>query len=131
MNDNLQLEEMIQGKEKHYSEKGFNNTLKKFGKKLGFKGMHTAATLYCAVKSPDMPKHNKLIIFGALGYFILPFDVVADFLPMVGLTDDLFVITTALSKVYLSITDDMKQDAHQLLKKKLGDRYDAVELDDK
>lgn len=131
MKSNLHLAEMIKGKEKHYSEKGFNNTLKKFGKKLGYKGMHTAATLYCAVKSPDMPKRNKLIILGALGYFILPFDVVADFLPMVGLTDDLFVITAALSKVYLSITDDMKQEAHQILKNTFGDYYNATEVEDK
>ena len=70
-----------------------------------------------------------MIILGALGYLILPFDVVADILPFVGLSDDLFVLTTALTKVFMSIDDDMKNDAHALLKEKLGDRYEYEQLD--
>ena len=106
---------MITGNEKHYSDKKFLNKFKNFGGSLGYKALHAAATLFVALKSPDMSKANKLIVLAALGYFILPFDLVADFLPLVGLTDDVFVILTALGKVYLSITDDMKQEAKKLV----------------
>lgn len=41
-----------------------------------------------------------------------------DFLPLSGLTDDAFVILTALGKVYLSITDEMKLEAKQLVETK-------------
>ena len=48
-----------------------------------------------------MPKANKLIVLGALGYFIFPVDVIADFLPLVGLTDDAFIILTALESIFI------------------------------
>lgn len=120
MNEESNFNKMIDGQEKHYSDNKFLTKLKGFGGGLGYKAMHAAATLFVAIKSPDMSKANKLIMLGALGYFILPFDVIADFLPLVGLTDDVFIILTALGKVYLSITDDMKNEAKSLLEKKVG-----------
>lgn len=123
MNEKFDFDQMIQNKEQHYSDKGFLNKVVSSGGKLGSKALHAAATLFVALKSEGMPKADKLIVLGALGYFILPFDLVADILPLVGLSDDMFVITAALAKVYMSITDEMKADAHTLLQEKLGDRY--------
>lgn len=127
MNEEQKLQQMIEGKDKHFSDAGFLNKMKHVGAKLGFKGLHAAATLYVALKSPSMSKTNKMIILGALGYFILPIDLVVDILPFVGLSDDLFVVTAALAKVVMSIDDDMKQEAHGLLKNTFGDRYDYEE----
>lgn len=124
MKEDMDLDKMIGGKSKYYSDKKFLNKLQKFGVGLGYKTMHAAATLYYALKSPDMSKQNKLYILGALGYFILPLDLITDLLPLVGFTDDVLVITAALTKVYTSITEDMKDDAHRLLKKTFGDNYD-------
>lgn len=125
MNEKLDFDQMIENKEQHYSEKGFLNKIASIGGKLGSKALHAAATLFVALKSENMPRSSKLIILGALGYFILPIDLIVDVLPLVGLSDDTFVITAALAKVYMSITDDMKADAHALLREKLGDRYKA------
>ena len=123
MNEKFDFDEMIQNKEKHYSEKGFINKISSSGGKLSSKALHAAATLYVALKSDDMPTSNKLVMLGALGYFILPVDLVVDVLPLIGLSDDVFVITAALAKVYMSITDDMKEQADGWLRKKLGTRY--------
>ena len=123
LTEKYDLNKMIEGREQHYSDGKFLKKVKKQGTGLGMKALHAAATLFVALKSPDMPKSNKLIVLGALGYFILPFDLVADVLPLVGLTDDAFVILTALAKVYTAITDDMKVDAHRLLKEKFGEKY--------
>jgi len=123
MGEQYDFQEMVKGKEKHYSEKGFLNKIKSVGGKIGAKTLHEVATLFVALKSDEMPTANKLIVLGALGYFILPLDVIADFLPLLGLSDDVFVITTALAKVYGSITDDMREEADSLLKNKLGSRY--------
>ena len=120
MAEKFDFNQMIEGKEQHYSNKGFLTKFKGVGSKLGLKGAEAAATLYVALKSPDMSRANKLILAGALGYFILPFDIVADLLPVVGLSDDVFVMTMALTKVFMSITDDMKEEAHQLVAEKLG-----------
>ena len=117
MEQKYDFEQMTAGTEKYYSDKKFKSKFMKIGDVLGKKAMEAAATLYVALRSPDMPKSNKVIVLAALGYFILPFDIIADFLPIAGLTDDTFVILTALGKVYLEITDDMKLEAKQLVEK--------------
>lgn len=122
MSEKFEFDQMIEGKEQHYSNKGFLTKFKGVGSKLGVKGAEAAATLYVALKSPDMPRTNKLIMAGALGYFIMPFDVVADLLPLVGLSDDVFVMTMALTKVFMSITDDMKDEARELVAEKFGSK---------
>ncbi|BDH59964.1 hypothetical protein MTP04_00940 [Lysinibacillus sp. PLM2] len=123
MKEDFQLD-VVTGKEKHFSPKKFVQKLKDSGFKLGFKALHGAATLYSALKSSDMPKKNKLLIAGVLGYFILPTDLIADFLPALGLADDAFLIMQAMSTIYSSITDEMKEEGHQLLKKMFGDKYE-------
>jgi uncharacterized membrane protein YkvA (DUF1232 family) len=85
--------------------------------------LHGVATLYVALKSPDLPKEHKLMILGVLGYFILPIDLIADILPTVGLADDIVIITKAISVIYSSITDEMKEEAHEVVRKILGDKY--------
>ncbi|WP_235615983.1 DUF1232 domain-containing protein [Metasolibacillus sp. FSL H7-0170] len=118
------MEKVIANKDKHFSNDKFLTKVKASGLKLGMSTLHAASTLFFAVKSPDMSKANKLIILGALGYFILPFDIIADILPLVGLTDDVLIITAALAKVYSAITVETKLEAHQFLKKTFGERYD-------
>ncbi|MEK4630289.1 MAG: DUF1232 domain-containing protein [Solibacillus sp.] len=120
MSEQYNFDKMINEQEKHYSDKKFLNKMVNFGGGLSKKAMNAAAMLYVALKSPDMPKSSKLIVLGALGYFILPFDLVADFLPLAGLTDDTFVILAALGKVYMSITDEMKIEAQDLVEAKFG-----------
>lgn len=127
MSEQYNFEKMIEGQDQHYSDKKFLHKMKKLGGGLGNKAMQAAATLYVALRSPDMPKSSKLIVLGALGYFILPLDLVVDFLPLFGLTDDAFVILTALGKVYLSITDEMKEEAKGLIDSKLGSQEDVVQ----
>ena len=123
MDENFQLEPVIRGKEKHYTPNKFLNKLRETGLNLGFKALHGVATLYCALKSPNLPKEHKLMIVGVLGYFILPIDLIADFLPAVGLADDTVIIVKAISVIYASITDEMKEEGHELLKKIFGEKY--------
>ncbi len=123
MKEDYQLT-IVNGKEKHYSPKMFISKLKNSGTQLGFKALHGAATLFSAIKSPDMPKQNKLLIAGVLGYFILPTDLLADFLPAVGLADDAFLIMQAISTISSSITDEMKEEGHLILKKMFGEKYE-------
>ena len=43
----------------------------------------SGAAFYCAT-DPQTPKRVKLILVGAIAYFIFPTDAIADFLPPVG-----------------------------------------------
>lgn len=47
--------------------------------------------LISALENPDCPAHYKALIIGAIGYIVLPFDIVPDALPGVGWVDDLTV----------------------------------------
>jgi uncharacterized membrane protein YkvA (DUF1232 family) len=61
------------------------------------------AGYYCAF-DPATPRRVRLILVGALAYFVLPTDVMPDFLPLVGFTDDVTVLLTALGTVAGHIT---------------------------
>ena len=61
------------------------------------------AAFYCATDR-ETPTRAKAVLLGALAYFILPIDVIPDFIPLLGFTDDAAVIATALA----TITDNLK-----------------------
>lgn len=123
MTEQQGFEQVIDGKDKYYSDDKFIKKVQSNGLQLGFKALHAATTLFVALKSPQMPNSQKLIILGALGYLILPIDLVADFLPVIGLADDALIIIKAVMSVYNHVDDSMEQEAHMLLKKWFGDRY--------
>jgi uncharacterized membrane protein YkvA (DUF1232 family) len=61
------------------------------------------AGYYCAFDR-STPLKVKGILLAALAYFILPFDVIPDFLLGLGFTDDLAVLVTAMGLVRKHIT---------------------------
>ncbi len=72
------------------------------------------AAFYCAT-DPHTPKRVKLILIGAIAYFIFPTDAVADLLPIIGFADDAAVLAAALTQVAGSITDEHRKKARQAL----------------
>ncbi len=61
------------------------------------------AAWYCAF-DPATPVKVKGTLLAALAYFILPFDVIPDFLLVLGFTDDVAVLMTALAMVRGHVT---------------------------
>jgi uncharacterized membrane protein YkvA (DUF1232 family) len=49
----------------------------------------TLGKLLSALDNPATPASLKALIIGAIGYIILPIDLIPDMLPVVGYTDDL------------------------------------------
>jgi uncharacterized membrane protein YkvA (DUF1232 family) len=56
------------------------------------------AAYYCAFDHAT-PMQVKAALVGALAYFLLPFDIMPDVLPLVGFTDDAAMLLTALRMV--------------------------------
>ena len=56
------------------------------------------AAYYCAFDRAT-PLQVKTALLGALAYFVLPFDFVPDFLPLIGFTDDAAILITAIRMV--------------------------------
>lgn len=112
---------------KHFSESDFWKKLKNVARKAGLKVVYAALLLIYVVKSPLTSKTDKGKILGALGYFILPIDVVPDWIPLAGYTDDLAALTWAIYSVAKNITPEIKQQAKDKLRDLFGE-YDEKEL---
>ena len=70
---------------------------------------------YYAMLDPRTPAKSRLILIGALAYFVSPFDVVPDFLFAVGFVDDVSILLAALAAVRSSIRDEHREAARRAL----------------
>ena len=113
----------------NYSEKNFFKKIGRFAKKAGIKTVYYALVLYYTLVDPATPSKYKAIIAGALGYFILPFDLLPDFFPAAGMVDDWGALVAAVAYVITAITPEHKAKAQALLHDWFGD-YDSNDLGD-
>jgi uncharacterized membrane protein YkvA (DUF1232 family) len=74
------------------------------------------AAYYCAFDR-QTPLHVRAALWGALAYFIMPFDVIPDYLPLIGYTDDAAVLAAALRLVATHIKPEHREAARRALKK--------------
>ncbi|MDO3408474.1 YkvA family protein [Saccharibacillus sp. CPCC 101409] len=109
------MNETIQGYGKEYSEESFWDKIKKFGKKAGVKVVYAALLLFYTLKDRDVPPWAKSVIIGALAYFIAPIDLIPDFIPVAGYTDDLGTLLAALGVVSSQIDDEIRGKARARL----------------
>ena len=70
-----------------------------------------ALILYYCAKDRNVPTHVKAVIIGALGYLIVPFDVVPDMMPILGLLDDLAVLLVAYRYIEEYLTSAHRESA--------------------
>jgi uncharacterized membrane protein YkvA (DUF1232 family) len=79
-----------------YSESRFWSVLTRAVAAVGAAALRPALELYFIMKSPQTPIWAKATALGALGYLILPIDLIPDALPGIGWTDDITVMLSAL-----------------------------------
>ena len=91
-----------------YTEAGFWQKLRRYATVAGREVVEKALLLFYAAQEEKAPKWAKATIAGALGYFIVPLDAVADLTPAVGYADDLGVLVLALAAVATYINDDVR-----------------------
>ncbi len=75
-------------------EQGFWPKFRRMAAHLPFADELLAA--YYAAMDPETPTQVRLVIIGALAYFVVPMDLVPDFVIGLGFTDDAAVLATAL-----------------------------------
>ena len=105
--DNLTSKE-LQPYGRHYNEEDFWKKLRRIASKVGVKVVYYALVLYYTMVGESVPMKYKAIIAGALGYMILPMDLIPDFLPFAGLADDWAALLAAVTYVSGSITATVK-----------------------
>ena len=95
----------------HYNEEGFWKKLRKLAGKAGAKTAYYALVLFYTLTDENTPARYKAIIAGALGYMILPMDLIPDFLPFTGMADDWAALAAAVAYVASAITPEIKAKA--------------------
>ncbi|MBR1516739.1 MAG: DUF1232 domain-containing protein [Bacteroidales bacterium] len=131
--------------EKEYSEDRFWDKIKRHASKAGAEVVYIALLLYYAMVSGDSSLsnkgrivgtvarlfgsktiRNKSVIIGALGYLILPVDVVPDLLPFLGYSDDLMALILAYKAISDSIDDAVRSKAQSKVRELFGDVDETV-----
>ncbi len=97
----------------------FWSTLRKAANILPM-GEEVTAAYYCALDK-ETPTKVRGTLLAALAYFVLPLDIVPDFILGLGFTDDLAVIMAAIGAVRSHITDAHRLAARQALAEKSDD----------
>ena len=89
-------DDVRQSREKTVRRK-FWPTLRKAIRHVPF-ARDVVAAFYCAL-DPQTPTRVRGILLAALAYFVMPFDIIPDFMAVVGYTDDIAVLTAAFRMV--------------------------------
>ena len=91
--------------------KGFWSKLKQNLARVPLADQVVAA--YYAAFDPATPFRTKAMLLAALAYFIMPFDVIPDFILGFGFTDDMTVLLTAFGLIRTHVTDEHRERAKQ------------------
>jgi uncharacterized membrane protein YkvA (DUF1232 family) len=110
-----------------YNEQDLLSKTTKAAKKAGIKVIYLVLLLYYVLKSPKVKMADKGKIWGALGYFILPIDLIPDFIPVAGYTDDLAALLWAFYAVAKNVTPEIEAQAKKKLHDWFGD-YDEADI---
>ncbi len=86
-------------------------------KKILHKAVYALLLGYYALKEPSVSLKDKGIIYGALAYFVIPFDFIHDWLPFAGVADDFMALVWAVSRVMKNITPEVRKKAVTRLSK--------------
>ena len=100
----------------HYDESELFSLLKSAGKKLGSQIVMYVLILVALIGDKKVPLKVRMIFMAAIGYLILPTDLIADLLPVIGFTDDIAFLTFVISSASEYITPEVKEKA----KNKMG-----------
>ena len=109
-----------------YSDNQINEKITKVAKKAGSIIIYPVLLLVNLLKSPQTAVKDKMFIIAPLAYFILPTDLIPDFIMGAGYVDDGFAITTSLKSLSSSITPEIQEQTKSQCKELLGEVDEKV-----
>ncbi len=110
-------------REKAYVRRGFWAKARRVAAALPF-AEDLLAAYFCAFDR-ETPRHVQAALIGALAYFVLPFDIIPDMMPVLGFTDDAAVLATALRMVATHISPEHRAAARQAIERGLEETSGA------
>ncbi|MEP3199200.1 MAG: YkvA family protein [Lentilitoribacter sp.] len=82
-------------------------------------------TAYFCAMDKNTPTHVRGVLLAALAYFVLPTDLIPDFIAMIGFGDDVAVLTVAITTLKKHMTVEQRDAARQALKDLKSDIKDV------
>jgi uncharacterized membrane protein YkvA (DUF1232 family) len=107
------------GRDRATTERAFWRKLRRQARRIPFAGQLLAA-YYCAL-DPATPLRAKAVLFGALAYFVLPADVIPDWIVGLGFTDDAAVLAAAVRSILPHIGERHRARARQAIERLAGE----------
>lgn len=104
----------------HYNPGALFDKIKKVARKAGVKLVYMVLVLYYASFDKNLPVKDRMMVLAALGYFILPLDLIPDALPG-GFADDTAALIYVLKHIWTNLTPETMQKAEGRLKEWFGD----------
>ncbi|MBQ0034475.1 MAG: DUF1232 domain-containing protein [Bacteroidales bacterium] len=118
-------EELVKANEKNYNESAFWKKIRKVAGRVGANAVFYALSLYYIMTSAQVSLKDKAYIAGALGYLIVPLDLVPDVIPVLGFTDDISALVMVYKQMKYHLTPDLREKALQKIREWFGS--DAAE----
>jgi uncharacterized membrane protein YkvA (DUF1232 family) len=78
------------------------------------------AAYYCTFDR-QTPFHVKAVLLGAIAYFVLPNDLIPDYIPVIGYMDDAAVLAAATKLVTSHIKPEHREAAQRTLARMRGE----------
>jgi uncharacterized membrane protein YkvA (DUF1232 family) len=107
-------------REKSRVRRGFWPSLKRVAANLPF-AEDLLAAYYCALDRAT-PVQVKGMLFAALAYFVMPFDVFPDLMPLIGFTDDAAVLLITLRLISSNLRPQHREAARDALERLRAER---------
>lgn len=112
-----------------FSEGKFWSKLGDYAKRSGIKLVYSALLLFYAYQRKETPSWAKRIVLGALGYLLMPIDLLPDLTPFLGLTDDIGILSFGLVTISAFVNEEVREKARGQLDRWF-DQIDPKELDE-
>ena len=77
------------------------------------------AAYFCTL-DPATPNRVRLVLAGAIAYFVMPLDILPDLLPVIGFADDAALLMAAIAQVAGAINESHREQAREALRDQGG-----------
>lgn len=109
-----------------FNAESFFDKIQSAAKSVKRSVLYPAFLLHAVLRKKATPFMDKAVIVGAIAYLILPTDVVPDFILILGYTDDIAALLSAVSKVSSNVTPEIEKEAKDDYEEYFGERPDTT-----
>lgn len=109
-------QKQVEDSRKAYSDSSLMQKISEVAKSAGISVMQYVLLLWEVLKADTTPTTAKAAIVGALGYFIIPMDLIPDLLSALGYADDVAALAAVFKTVRVHITPEVREKAENRLK---------------